>query len=152
MISGLVDRPFTLSWDEFVALPRKTVQCDIHCVTTWSRLDNAFEGVPVQALLQRAGITPEFLKGLTPDERSYYGVDKNMQPTGFLVDAGSFAASTLNIKDADFLAGRYTFSGNGGSARVSNAGRINVSDGGFAALLGGQVSNSGVISGRNTPS
>src|SRR3954471_943910 len=31
-----------------------------------------------RTLLQRAGITPEFLKSLTPDERSYYGVDKNM--------------------------------------------------------------------------
>ena len=41
------------------------------------------------ALLNRAGITPEFLKKLTPDERAYYGVDKNMQPNGFLVDAGT---------------------------------------------------------------
>jgi predicted amidohydrolase YtcJ len=40
------------------------------------------------AMLQRAGITPDYLKTLTPDERSYFGVDKNMQPTGFLVDAG----------------------------------------------------------------
>jgi predicted amidohydrolase YtcJ len=41
-----------------------------------------------QALLKRAGITPEFLKDLSADDRSYYGVDKNLQPTGFLVDAG----------------------------------------------------------------
>jgi predicted amidohydrolase YtcJ len=41
-----------------------------------------------RALLQRAGITAEFLKSLTPDERAYYGVDKSGQPTGFLVDAG----------------------------------------------------------------
>jgi predicted amidohydrolase YtcJ len=41
-----------------------------------------------RALLQRAGITADFLKKLSPDERSYYGVDKDMQPTGFLVDAG----------------------------------------------------------------
>ncbi len=41
-----------------------------------------------RVLLQRAGITPEFLKKLSVDERSYYGVDKNMQPNGFLVDAG----------------------------------------------------------------
>lgn len=41
------------------------------------------------ALLERAGITPEFLKTLTPDQRAYYGVDKNMQPNGFLVDAGT---------------------------------------------------------------
>jgi len=41
-----------------------------------------------RALLQRAGITADFLKKLSADERSYYGADKNMQPTGFLVDAG----------------------------------------------------------------
>jgi len=41
-----------------------------------------------RALLQRAGITADFLKKLSPDKRSYYGVDKNMQPNGFLVDAG----------------------------------------------------------------
>lgn len=40
------------------------------------------------ALLQRAGITADFLKKLSPGERSYYGVDKDMQPNGFLVDAG----------------------------------------------------------------
>ncbi len=58
-VSGLVERPSTLTWDELLALPRKTVQCDIHCVTTWSRFDNAFEGVPVQLLLERAGVKPE---------------------------------------------------------------------------------------------
>ena len=57
-ISGLVDRPFTLTYDELLLLPRKTVQCDMHCVTRWSRLDNTFEGVPVQALLERAGVKP----------------------------------------------------------------------------------------------
>ena len=40
------------------------------------------------AMLERSGITSDYLKKLTPDERSYYGVDNNMQPTGFLVDAG----------------------------------------------------------------
>lgn len=57
-VSGLVDRPFTLTYDELLGLPRKTVQCDMHCVTTWSRLDNSFEGVSVQDLLARAGIQP----------------------------------------------------------------------------------------------
>ena len=41
-VSGAVDRPFTLSYDELLALPPRTVGCDIHCVTRWSRLDNAF--------------------------------------------------------------------------------------------------------------
>ncbi|MBS0248679.1 MAG: filamentous hemagglutinin N-terminal domain-containing protein, partial [Proteobacteria bacterium] len=65
-----------------------------------------------------------------------------------VVNVGSFAASTLDIKDSDFMSGKYTFSGNGSSAGVVNAGRINVSDGGFAALLGGQVANDGVIAAR----
>jgi predicted amidohydrolase YtcJ len=41
-----------------------------------------------RALLKRAGITSDFLKKLSVDERAYYGVDKNMEPNGFLVDAG----------------------------------------------------------------
>jgi len=57
-VSGLVDRPFTLTYDDLLRLPRKTVQCDMHCVTTWSRLDNSFEGVSVQDLLVRAGVQP----------------------------------------------------------------------------------------------
>jgi filamentous hemagglutinin family protein len=65
-----------------------------------------------------------------------------------VVNTGSFAASTLDISNADFMAGNYKFTGNGGSAAVRNSGRINVSDGGFAALLGGQVANNGVISAR----
>ncbi len=42
-----------------------------------------------RALLARAGITSEFLKTLSPQQRSYYGVDKEGQPDGFLVDAGT---------------------------------------------------------------
>jgi DMSO/TMAO reductase YedYZ molybdopterin-dependent catalytic subunit len=57
-VSGLVDRPFTLTYDDLLRLPRKTVQCDMHCVTTWSRLDNSFEGVSLQDLLARAGVQP----------------------------------------------------------------------------------------------
>jgi DMSO/TMAO reductase YedYZ molybdopterin-dependent catalytic subunit len=35
------------------------VQCDVHCVTRWSRFDNTFEGVPVKVLLERAGVQTE---------------------------------------------------------------------------------------------
>jgi filamentous hemagglutinin family protein len=66
-----------------------------------------------------------------------------------VVNTGSFAASTMNIKDSDYLSGKYQFTGNGNSAAVRNNGRIlNTSDGGFVALLGGQVANNGVISAR----
>ena len=59
--SGVLDSApsqVALTYDELLALPRKTVVCDIHCVTRWSRLGNTFEGVPVQALLARAGVQP----------------------------------------------------------------------------------------------
>ncbi|HXY14797.1 MAG TPA: amidohydrolase [Terriglobales bacterium] len=42
-----------------------------------------------RALLQRAGITADFLKTLSPTERGYYGIDRNGRPNGFLVDAGT---------------------------------------------------------------
>ena len=57
-VSGLVERPYSITWEELLALPRTTVRCDIHCVTTWSRFDNAFEGVAVRLLLERAGVSP----------------------------------------------------------------------------------------------
>jgi predicted amidohydrolase YtcJ len=41
-----------------------------------------------RALLERAGITADFLKKLSAGERGYYGVDKDGRPNGFLVDAG----------------------------------------------------------------
>ena len=41
-----------------------------------------------RALLKRAGINADLLKKLTVDQRAYYGVDKSMEPNGFLVDAG----------------------------------------------------------------
>ncbi len=55
---GEVEQPLDLSWVEFQALPRKTVHCDIHCVTRWSKLDTEFGGVPIQAILERAGLKP----------------------------------------------------------------------------------------------
>jgi DMSO/TMAO reductase YedYZ molybdopterin-dependent catalytic subunit len=58
-VGGAVERPLSLSWDEIVALPMRETACDIHCVTRWSRYDNAFEGVPVELLLRRAAVKPD---------------------------------------------------------------------------------------------
>ena len=54
-----------------------------------------------RALLKRAGITPDFLKTLSEDQRSYYGVGKNFEPTGFVVDAGKEKISPLLPKPSD---------------------------------------------------
>jgi len=65
---------------------------------------------------------------------------------GSQVNVGGLVASTRNLSDADFMAGRYRFEG-GGTGSVVNQGTINA-DGGYVALLGASVSNEGLISAR----
>lgn len=60
------------------------------------------------------------------------------------VNVGGLVASTLDISNSDFMAGRYTFSGNS-KASVVNQGNIRAHDGGYVALLGKTVSNDGAI-------
>jgi filamentous hemagglutinin family protein len=64
------------------------------------------------------------------------------------IDTGGLVASTLNLSDADFMAGRTTFSGNGSKASIVNLGTITAHDAGYVALLGQRVENEGVISAR----
>ncbi|MGR3270568.1 beta strand repeat-containing protein, partial [Thalassococcus profundi] len=66
-------------------------------------------------------------------------------PNGQVTAGGGFVASTLDTRNEDFMAGRLRFEGLGNSAPVENAGRVTIGRGGYAALLGGQVSNSGVV-------
>jgi DMSO/TMAO reductase YedYZ molybdopterin-dependent catalytic subunit len=56
---GLVEEEVSWTWEEFLALPRSEVFCDIHCVTRWSRLDNRFEGVHIREIMQRIRLKPE---------------------------------------------------------------------------------------------
>src|SRR5689334_5924375 len=44
-VSGDVEEPLSLSFDELKALPATDVTTDIHCVTRWSRFDARFKGV-----------------------------------------------------------------------------------------------------------
>jgi DMSO/TMAO reductase YedYZ molybdopterin-dependent catalytic subunit len=43
--------PVSWTWDEFRELPSEEVTKDIHCVTKWSKLDTAWQGVSVDTLL-----------------------------------------------------------------------------------------------------
>ena len=70
-VGGLVAQPFALTWNELETIPRRETVCDIHCVTRWSRYDNVFEGVPVQSLLERAGIQPTARYVLVSAEQGY---------------------------------------------------------------------------------
>ena len=48
----------TWSWAEFNALPQTKVTRDIHCVTTWSKLNTSWEGVLIDDILAEAEIEP----------------------------------------------------------------------------------------------
>lgn len=57
-VDGAVHTPLSISWDELMAMEQVTQTVDIHCVTRWSKLDTTWTGVPVTALLARAGVLP----------------------------------------------------------------------------------------------
>ena len=63
---------------------------------------------------------------------------------GSNVNVGGLVASTLNLSDDDFRAGRYHFSGSG-NGTVINQGVIRAADGGYVALLGAGVTNQGEV-------
>jgi DMSO/TMAO reductase YedYZ molybdopterin-dependent catalytic subunit len=45
------------SWSEFEALPQTSVKVDIHCVTSWSKLDTHWQGVTIDTLFEAAGLS-----------------------------------------------------------------------------------------------
>ncbi|GAP13002.1 sulfite oxidase [Longilinea arvoryzae] len=57
-IWGEVESPLRLSWEEFNQLPRTRLVMDIHCVTRWSKLDTAWEGVSLRDLVERGILKP----------------------------------------------------------------------------------------------
>lgn len=63
---------------------------------------------------------------------------------GARIDTAGFIASTLDIKDDDFLAGNYHFNGGGGGVIINN-GTITSGPGGEVVLIAATVENGGVI-------
>ena len=58
-VGGLAENPFTLTWDQFLALPQTEDVSDFHCVTTWSRYDNHWRGVKFSTIAELAVPKPE---------------------------------------------------------------------------------------------
>ncbi len=57
-VFGEVESPLLLRWDEFLSLPTVSVHTDIHCVTRWSKLDTAWEGVPFTEIVKLVNPKP----------------------------------------------------------------------------------------------
>jgi DMSO/TMAO reductase YedYZ molybdopterin-dependent catalytic subunit len=55
-ISGLVQKELTLDFSTFSALPVVSVFSDIHCVTTWSKLNNIWEGISTTSIREMVKI------------------------------------------------------------------------------------------------
>lgn len=58
-VFGLVEREVELDWAQFTGLEWTGLTADFHCVTQWSSLDNAWEGVLFSTLVSPARPRPE---------------------------------------------------------------------------------------------
>ncbi|GAA0204532.1 MBG domain-containing protein [Selenomonas dianae] len=67
---------------------------------------------------------------------------------GAQVNAGSILASTMNITNADFMAGKYAFVGTPTDGKIINRASLIAKNEGTVALLGKNVVNEGVIVAR----
>jgi DMSO/TMAO reductase YedYZ molybdopterin-dependent catalytic subunit len=92
------------TWAQLQALPRQQLTVDIHCVTSWSKLDTEWEGVSLDTLFESINTAAEFAL------------------------IGSYGGYTTNIPLADLLGGKawivYAYQGepltatHGGPARL----------------------------------
>ena len=94
------------------------------------------------------GLGPsEIIGSLTANGRVFLiNRDGILFGSGSVVNTAGFLATTNDIKNADFMAGRYNFNIPGRpDASIVNQGTITATSGGFAALVAPGVRNSGTI-------
>ena len=89
-IFGLVEEELRLSWDEFNALPQIDTTTDIHCVTTWSRYDNRWQGVRFRDVMDLVKVLPEASEVMF---HSYGGYTTNVPLEELMGDDVMFAHS-----------------------------------------------------------
>jgi DMSO/TMAO reductase YedYZ molybdopterin-dependent catalytic subunit len=58
-VRGIVENPLRFGWEEWNKLPTIEVRADMHCVTSWSKLDNLWRGVHAKTILEMARPKPE---------------------------------------------------------------------------------------------
>ena len=71
-VSGKVDRPVTWTWKEFRSLPRVQRKTDFHCVTTWSKYDNTWEGVLFRTVAEQVGVQSDARHVMVHSSDGYY--------------------------------------------------------------------------------
>jgi len=63
-ITGAISEERSWTWDEFQALPSEDFTVDIHCVTTWTKLDTQWTGVSVDTLLDGVDLEGGYITAL----------------------------------------------------------------------------------------
>jgi DMSO/TMAO reductase YedYZ molybdopterin-dependent catalytic subunit len=101
-VRGAVERPIRLDLEELRALPSVTRAVDIHCVTTWTKLDTIWEGVPVADVLQTAGVLPDATHVVAHGEEGYTA---NM-PLAAVLDDDALLAYRYDGRELDPEHGR----------------------------------------------
>jgi filamentous hemagglutinin family protein len=93
------------------------------------------------------GVNPSMILGALQSNGRVFLVNPNgiTIGAGAQIDVAGFLASTLNLSDADFLAGRMRFTDHGSAGSVVNHGSIATAAGGMVYLVGRDVQNSGII-------
>jgi len=91
-VFGLVGNELSFNWEQFKALPQADERSDIHCVTTWSKYDNDWQGVRIRDLLTQARPLPEATYVMF---HSYGGYTTNV-PLDELLDDDVLIAHTHN--------------------------------------------------------
>ncbi len=107
---------------------------------------NLYQPKHGSALFRVLGSDPSKIYGKLTATGSLYLSNPNgiLFGPGAQVDVGSLVATTMRISDQDFLADRLHFFSES-DASVVNQGVIRTGDGGFIALLGERVENSGTL-------
>jgi filamentous hemagglutinin family protein len=104
------------------------------------------------AVLNRvSGNNPSAIYGALQSNGRVYLVNQNgifIGPTA-TIDVNGLVASTLNITDSDFKAGRINFGGGPLAGKIENQGAIRTPAGGSIYLIAPDVTNSGIINAPN---
>lgn len=87
-LGGLVEEPVSFTWEEFQALPRVTMENDIHCVTSWSKFDNTWQGVAVSEIMKHVRLKPDATAVML---HAYGGYTTNLRLDDFLRAENLFA-------------------------------------------------------------
>lgn len=125
------------------------INWDSFSIAAGNRVEFVQPNSSAVALNRVLGTDPSLILGSLTANGKVFLVNPNgvLFAPGSQVNVGGLVASTLDLSDADFMAGHYAFTGRG-VGTVTNQGTIVATEGGFVALLGATVSNHGVISAR----